>query len=72
MTEEEAIKLARIFETADGGCDTCACRLAEVFNKLFSDLPFEMRDHDRQLKPSIWCDIPDEPAFLRVVRKDEQ
>ncbi len=72
MTEEEAIKLARIFETADGGCDTCALRLAREFNAMFPDLPFEMRDGDDPIGEPEWSAVADEPAFLRVVRKDGQ
>jgi hypothetical protein len=35
MTEEEIRKIAKVLETADGGCPHCAAKLATEFNESF-------------------------------------
>jgi hypothetical protein len=44
MTQDEANAIARVIETADGGCDVCIRRLCDELNAADLDFEFTMID----------------------------
>lgn len=42
MTIQEAIKVARIVASADGGCSTCCAYLVDSLNDLFPEFTWTM------------------------------
>jgi|HubBroStandDraft_6_1064221.scaffolds.fasta_scaffold702296_1 hypothetical protein len=51
MTKDEAVKVAGILQTADGGCSHCAFKLAETMQENFPE--FDWKNLVKS-SPAIW------------------
>lgn len=62
LTREDALKVAAVISTADGGCENCAAKLAAEANRMFPELVFAVRPDQPFHLPCPSCVNPSYPG----------